>query len=51
LKLFAVADAGSDVSDRFWLLLIGLAKKKKAALSVGHVEGTILQFFPGLWLA
>jgi hypothetical protein len=42
LKLFAVANAGSDVGRRFWVRVIALAKKKKAALLVGHIEGTIL---------
>ena len=39
---------GRSGHHRFCVRVIGLAKKK-AALPVGHVEGTILQFFPGLW--
>jgi hypothetical protein len=36
---------------KFCRLLIGLAKKKKRRFPLARVEGTILQFFPGLWLA
>jgi hypothetical protein len=48
MRFVALSKSGT----RFCGLLIGLAKKKnKRRFPLVRVEGTILQIFPGLWLA